>query len=418
MFQAIGTAIQTFMDAGAAVFLPVMMLIVALIFRMKLSDAIRAGLYTGIGFIGLQLVINYMMQCISPATTYYQNFGSGFTVTDVPWPAVAGAMWGNPFAIPGVLLLIVINVVLIKLKVTKVLNIDIWNFGHFLIPGALVYVLWGSWVAGLLTSLVLGVLTLLVAEKVAPKWQEYFGLEGTTCSTLYYVIMCWGLGSAINWVLDKIPGVNKINLNIKNVSQKLGIFSEPAIIGLIVGALLAIITKQDVMTVITMSIGIAASMVLMPRMVTIFMEGMSAISNQAQSWAAKKLGNEQDLIIGIDVALGIGDSCAMTTTIICIPIAIGLAFIVPGCNFFPIGILTGICYVSAFASMVSKGNLFRSVIITSLIFAWVIFACSYVADTATLALRTFGADLPGTVTGDVFSDWTEVLITFIYNITH
>lgn len=34
---------------------------------------------------------------------------------------------------------LVINLVLVRLKLTKTLNVDIWNYMHFLVPGALAY---------------------------------------------------------------------------------------------------------------------------------------------------------------------------------------------------------------------------------------------------------------------------------------
>ncbi len=70
-----------------------------------------------------------------------------------------------PFAAPAVLLIVLINIILVVTKRTKVLNVDIWNYIHFLIPGTLAYALTGNAVIGLIVTVGLSVITLFLAEK-------------------------------------------------------------------------------------------------------------------------------------------------------------------------------------------------------------------------------------------------------------
>ena len=48
--QIIYNIFNTIMDAGAVVMLPIIITIIGLIFRVKLSKAFRSGLISGIGF--------------------------------------------------------------------------------------------------------------------------------------------------------------------------------------------------------------------------------------------------------------------------------------------------------------------------------------------------------------------------------
>ena len=136
------------MELGAAVMLPIVMTILAVVFGLKLRDALKAGLMIGIGFQGLQLVVGLLLKTIEPAISYYQGLEtSGFTTVDLGWAAVGAAAWTVPFAAPAILLIVLTNIMLIAAKKTKVLNVDIWNFIHMLIPGALTYALSDSvWV--------------------------------------------------------------------------------------------------------------------------------------------------------------------------------------------------------------------------------------------------------------------------------
>ena len=54
------TYINVILDAGAVVMLPIIITIVGLIFQVKLSKAFRSGLTIGIGFAGINLVINML----------------------------------------------------------------------------------------------------------------------------------------------------------------------------------------------------------------------------------------------------------------------------------------------------------------------------------------------------------------------
>ncbi|MFG5630122.1 PTS transporter subunit IIC, partial [Enterococcus faecalis] len=47
--------------------LPIIITILGLVFRMKLGDAIKAGLTVGVGFIGLTLVVGLLNDSLSPA---------------------------------------------------------------------------------------------------------------------------------------------------------------------------------------------------------------------------------------------------------------------------------------------------------------------------------------------------------------
>ena len=53
-------AVQTLLGMGATAILPIMILILGLVFRMKFGEALKAGLLVGIGFNGLGLVINLL----------------------------------------------------------------------------------------------------------------------------------------------------------------------------------------------------------------------------------------------------------------------------------------------------------------------------------------------------------------------
>lgn len=257
--------IQGILGLGAAVMLPIVISLLGIIFRMPIGKALKAGLMVGIGFTGLQLVINFLMATVEPAINYYSGLDSDrFTTVDVGWAAMGASSWSVPFAAPAVLIIVFLNIGLILLRWTKVLNVDIWNFIHFLIPGTLAYAITDNLWIGLGVTVGLSVITLFIAQAIAPKWESFYGLEGTTCSTFSFIAFAYPLGWAFNWLFEKIPGVRSIDISLDKVSNRLGFFGDTAFIGLIVGCFLGALTRQPWQGVLVMGIGIAAVLVLLP----------------------------------------------------------------------------------------------------------------------------------------------------------
>ena len=409
---------QTIIDMGATALLPFIILILGLIFGMKVGPALKAGLFVGIGFSGLNLVVNLLTETIQPISDYYSKMGKGFTTLDLGFAASGAASWTVPFAPIAVPLIIAANFILIFLFKRKVLNVDIWNYIHFLIPGALAYGLFGSVSLGIVITVACSVIAVLAAEKIAPKWQDYFGLDGTPCSTFSFITFVYPLSWLVNKIIDKIPGLKEADLNMDWLENKLGVFGESCFVGLIVGVFLGVITKQPIDVILQTGMGISAVLILIPRMVSIMMEGITPIGNAANTWMRKHVGEDAELWIGMDVALGLGDPACVTCTAICIPITIAFAFIIPGMTYFPIGVLTIVCYTTVFCVMASKGNLIRSLICSILSMFIIVFCANQFVPEATAFFNVTGLDLGGKMATDGFFGFNlaDIVICIIHRL--
>ena len=393
---------QGFVGLGAAVLLPVVICLLGLFFRMKIGQAIEAGLFVGIGFQGLCLAVNLLINTIQPVMSYYESMGTGYNVLEIGFAALGGAAWTVPFAVLAIPAIVIINLILVRLKITKVLNVDIWNFMHFLVPGALAYALFGSALIGFLVTIALSVITLFFAQWAAPKWGQFFGLEGTTCTTLSFVAWAYPISVLINKIIDLIPGLKSLDLEMDAVESKLGVFGKPAIIGIVVGAFLSVLTSQSIGSTLTICMGVSASMLLIPRMVGIMMEGLSPIGTYANSYMKSKIGDDSDVYIGMDIALGLGDPACITCTAIMIPVTIILAFLVPDMRFFPLGILAEVCYLAPMCVLGSKGNIFRTLITMTCIMYMTLFFANMFADEATRMMTVTGVHFDTMVTASHF----------------
>lgn len=81
--KAINDVVQYILNLGPTVMLPIMILIIALIFRVPFGKALRSGLTIGIGFVGINLVIGVLSDNLGPAAqAMVERFGFHLTVID------------------------------------------------------------------------------------------------------------------------------------------------------------------------------------------------------------------------------------------------------------------------------------------------------------------------------------------------
>jgi len=117
----------------------------------------------------------------------------------------------------------------------------------------------------------------------------------------------------------------------------------------------------------------------------------------------------------MEIALGIGETTAITTTVILIPIAIFLAFIIPGMHYFPVGVLTVIVYMIPLLAIASNGNLFRTLVTGFFFLVIVLIGTNTVAPEATEMMNATGVPVEGVVTD---SFWGYNLANIIISLFH
>ena len=83
---------------GSNGILPVMLFVLALIFRMKLADALRAALTGAVGMVGMNLTTDMLVAKMEPATTaMVERLGLKLDIIDTGW-ALINYGWGSRVA--------------------------------------------------------------------------------------------------------------------------------------------------------------------------------------------------------------------------------------------------------------------------------------------------------------------------------
>ncbi|EBI4087638.1 PTS galactitol transporter subunit IIC [Salmonella enterica] len=356
------TVVQYVLGFGPTVLLPLVFFFLALFFKVKPAKALRSSLIVGIGFVGIYAIFDILTSNVGPAAqAMVERTGISLPVVDLGWPPLAAITWGSPIAPFVIPLTMLINVAMLALNKTRTVDVDMWNYWHFALAGTLVYYSTGSFVLGLSAAAIAAIVVLKLADWSAPLVAKYFGLEGISLPTLSSVVF-FPIGLLFDKIIDKIPGVNRIHIDPENVQKKMGIFGEPMMVGTILGVLLGIIAGYDFKHILLLGISIGGVMFILPRMVRILMEGLLPLSEAIKKYLNAKYPGRDDLFIGLDIAVAVGNPAIISTALILTPISVFIAFLLPGNKVLPLGDLANLAVMASMIVLACRGNIFRAVI--------------------------------------------------------
>ena len=392
MWKAIMSGFDWLINAGPTVMLPVIITIIGLFFGLKLGKAFKSGLTLGIGFAGIRLLLDYMSSNLGPASrAMVENVGINLDVLDVGWGSIAAVTWSSPIIVFIVLSIFAVNIIMLLTKTTNTLDVDIWNYHHMAIVGIMVHYVTGNIWLGIGASVVMAMTTFKIADWSQPLIEKFFGIPGVslpTVSATSTLLLAWPL----NWLLDKIPGINKIDVTLKDVQKYLGFFGDQMILGLILGSAIGLLGGYDITASLQLGVSMSAVLVIIPKMTSLFVEGLMPISEAAQNWSQKKFKNRK-LFIGLDAAVVVGNQDVITTALILIPLTIGLAFILPGNRMLPFADLAIIPFRIAFVVALTRGNFFKNIIIGLATTTAILYAGSITAPILTELASSIGIEV-------------------------
>jgi len=366
-------------ELGGVAVMPVVWLILGLVFGIGWRKSLTSAITVAVGLAGLYLVLGFFLNSITPAATAIAvRFGgeAPLDIIDANWVFCWGVGY-QPVTVLAIVAGIGINIVMLLLRLTKTLNIDI--FSDFLGQGlaaAVVYAFTENVWLAVGVAVVISAYRLLLADLFYPVVQRYWKIPGVTFSQSG--VLEWGLLSwPIAKFLDLFPGLREGRFNEEWVRKHFGIFGETVFLGVIFGALLGILGGLRWTAVVLLAVNLAATLTLMPRMISILMEALIPISEGTRDFMMKR-GGSRELYVGMDPAIGTGDRGVLAVALLMVPITVALALILPGNRILPLGDLATLVFTLQFAVAFNKGDILRS-LITSIV---LVIATLYIATAA------------------------------------
>ena len=348
---------------GASVMMPILFTIIGLCIGMKFGKSLKSGLYVGVGFVGLGIVTALLTSNFdSPLNTISEIYGLKLNVFDMGWPAAAAVAYGTAVGALIIPICLGVNLLLLLTKSTRTINIDLWNYWHFAFIGAVAYfVMDQSLLWGYFAAIACYIITLVMADRTADRFQEHYDLPGISIPQPFCQSFT-PFAVGLNWLLDKIPGFSKLDIDADGLKKKFGVLGEPLVLGVIVGVLIGVAAQLEVKKVLFLGVTMGAVMELIPRITSLFIDGLKPIAEKTQEVAKKRFGGMK-VHIGMSPALVIGHPTTLVCSVILIPVILAIAVFMPGNQFLPLASLAGMFYLFPLILPYTKGNVVKSLII-------------------------------------------------------
>jgi PTS system galactitol-specific IIC component len=363
--------LNVFFSFKAYVMLPVIIFMIAVAVRVPLKRTLLSTVSLAAGFAGVFIAFNFFVVNISPAVQQLSQVrGLNFPVLDVGWPPLAAITWASPLAAISIPLIIVTNLAMLATGLTRTIYIDIWNFWHFALIGALVLALSGSMLLGLSATLLIAIYCFKLAEWTAADVERETGLKGISASP----VSVNGIApytACVDWVIDRIPVLNKINYNPQashgeeeetESNNLLDLLREPMVIGILMGLALALAADYDTRATLEMSVHIAAVMFLLPKSAGLIGEAMMPITHALRGQIERVFPQRKNLVVALDTGFLMGHKSVIMTGLILMALAIGIALVLPGNKVLPLGDLPNLISVMSVSVLMFRGNVFRAVL--------------------------------------------------------
>ena len=376
---------------GASVMMPILFTIIGLCIGMNFGKALKSGLFVGVGFVGLGVVTALLTTNFNgPLSSISDFYHLQLNVFDMGWPAAAAVAYNTAIGALIIPVCLGINFLMLITKTTRTVNIDLWNYWHFAFIGAVAYFVMGESLAwGYFAAIVCYIITLVCADLTAEKFQKYYDLEGVSIPQPFcQSFMPFAI--VLNKALDKIPGFRHLDVDAEGLKKKFGELGDPLVLGVIVGALIALFgeaghitgfdayvkemqaadasatatdaTMAIVKSVLSLGVIMGAVMELIPRITRLFIDGLMPISEKTKELVNKKF-NGKKVYIGMSPALVIGHPTTLVVSLFLIPTILALAVFLPGNQFLPLASLAGMFYLFPIVLPYTKGNVVKTFVI-------------------------------------------------------
>lgn len=387
--------------------MPIVLTTLGVLFGAGFGKSLKAGLTVGVGFIGLNLVINQLMgtDLAAGVTAMVERFGLELSVLDVGWPAASAIAMGSIVGTIIIPLGLLVNIVMLLTNTTQTADVDIWNYWHFAFTGALVAIVTDNVAFGIAAAIINEVIVLIVGDVTAPLVEKSLGLPGV--SIPHGLAGAYApIAYAVNWIIDRVPCLNRIDINVRTMQKKFGVFGEPILLGSIIGLLIGLLAGYGLLpataadgsttpSVLSIAVLMGAVMVLIPKMAALLMEGLMPVSDAASAFIQKRFQNRGKIYIGLDAAVGTGHPVTLTMALILVPVSIFFAFVLPGNKMVPLADLAVIPYMLVLVTPIVHENGFRGLLTGIVVLAIGFYIATDLSPLITSAAANVGFDMGG-----------------------
>jgi len=367
---AVYRTLDYIIELGPVIIIPFLLLILSLIVERKPLKNLKNCIFIFIGLTGVSILLTLFVNFFEPIiNTILANSPKEFEIIDAGWLVSKAVILNSPIIFQIIIAVFILNIVMLSLRFTRTINIDLWNYWSFLLVGSVIFSITEIKWFGILIALIIAVITFVLSDIYAVYTESYFGLSGISNPQAHTI--CWApVSHLFNIIFSKIPLIKKIHISYEKIRYKLGIVSEPIIMGFILGFIIGLITKYrellsnpfpNLLYALSRGLALSIIMILMPSAVNILLTGLIPTVYGIKEFIRRKI-TKREIYIGLDPIILVGQPSVIALSVIIIPLTVYISTVLPGNAVLPDADLIIIPFILLWIIIPSRGDLFRSFI--------------------------------------------------------
>ncbi|API92506.1 MULTISPECIES: PTS galactitol transporter subunit IIC [unclassified Virgibacillus] len=365
---------QPIIDLGAAPMMFILLTLLAVLMRVKVSKALEGGLKLAIALTGIGAVIDLLTGNFAPALQdFVKSTGIELTITDVGWAPLATITWGSAYTLFFLMILIIVNLALLAMNKTNTLDVDIFNFWHLSITGLLVMFYSNNLFIATMLVIMLGVMKFINADLMKPTFNDLLDMPDSNPTTTTHLNF---LLNPLIMLFDKffekvLPFLDKYDFDAAWLNEKIGFWGSKFAIGIYLGTFVGLLGQQPVTTIFALAFIGGTALELFSIVGTWFIAAMEPISQGITDFMSKRLKG-RTFNIGIDWPFLAARPEMWAAANVIAPIMLFIALILPGNGILPLGGIIAIGLTPALL-VVCRGKIIRMILIGTImipIFLW------------------------------------------------
>jgi len=394
-----------FISLGGAAMMFIIITLLSLAFRVHFSKAIEGGLRMAIALTGMGAVISLLTSAFGPAlNAFVESTGVSLSITDLGWAPLAVITWGSVYTLYFALICTLTNLVMLFLKLTKTLNVDLFNIWNVSIIGLLVHYYSGNNI--FITSLFvifIYALMLFNADAMKPTIDVLLDhKDDNITTTAHPSLLIAPVIMIFNKLIDTfIPFIDKFDFDADTLNKKIGFWGSKFAIGVYLGVFVGILGQQDIPAIFTLAFTAGVALELFGYVGSWFGSAIEPLSGGISTMMSKKLRG-QKLYVGIDWPILASRAEIWAVANILAPLLLVIAMVLPGNKVLPLGgiILT---VLTPALLVVTKGRVIRMTLIGTILIPLFLWAATLIAPFLTETSIAMGNFPEGLLQGQLFS---------------
>ncbi|WKF86182.1 PTS galactitol transporter subunit IIC [Lacticaseibacillus pantheris] len=360
-------------DLGAAPMMLIILTLIAWAIGVKFTKALEGGIKLAIALTAIGDVINLLTGEYSTALkAFVKSTGINLSVTDLGWAPLATITWGSPYTLFFLALLVIVNLIMLALKLTDTLDVDIFDVWHMSFTGLMAIFFGANLLTATLLVIFIGVMKIFNSDLMKPTFNDLLDNWDNPMTTTHLNYMMNPVIMVFDKLFDVIfPWLDKFDFDAAKLNEKIGFWGSRFAIGIYLGIFVGLMAHQGIGQIFTLSFVAGACLELFSIIGSWFIASVEPLSQGVTDLANKRL-NGRVLNIGLDWPFIAGRAEVWAAANVLAPIMLLESLVLPGNKILPLGGIIAMGVTPALL-VVTRGRILRMVIIGALelpIFLW------------------------------------------------